>query len=170
MEREIPSGASVLIQPYSVPIRQSRASLVEALTATLGDPSRASVRFRRQLAIDPAPAPAYRTIYLGTGGLDVDKIYVAPSAFDDRTGLAPLRQAAVTYVVLKRYNVEDPSLVSFARALEREGHRLTTFSPYAATADARTRQDTPPFLHNTDVRIGWALERPGPIIEIWRVH
>lgn len=169
MEREIPSGASVLIQPYSVPIRQSRASLVEALTATLGDPSRASVRFQRQLAIDPAPAPSYRTIYLGSGGLDVDKIYLAPSAFDEGTGLAPLRQAAVTYVVLKRYNVGDPSLVSFTRALEREGHRLTTFSPYAATADARVRQDTPPFLHNTDVRMGLALERPGPIIEIWRV-
>jgi len=28
---------------------------------------------------------------------------------------------------------------------------------------------TPPFLHNGDARIVPALERPGPIIEIWTI-
>jgi hypothetical protein len=26
-----------------------------------------------------------------------------------------------------------------------------------------------PFLHNTDARLDSALERPGPVIEIWRI-
>ena len=51
---------------------QSRDGLVEALRNHLGDESKASTKFQLQLGIAPWPAPAYRVIYLGTGGLDVD--------------------------------------------------------------------------------------------------
>jgi hypothetical protein len=163
-------GASILIQPYSVPLRQSREGLAEALTAHVGDPARATVRFRRQLALDPYPAPAYRTVYLGAGGLDVDKIYVAPDEFEQAGTLEPARTRGVTHVVMKRYNVDDPAMAAIARALEREGRLLVTFSPYRSTASAARRQTTAPFLHNTDVHIASALERPGPIIDIWSVN
>jgi hypothetical protein len=168
IERDVPSGTSVLVQPYSVPLRPSRAALVEALTTNLGSPERASVKFRRELALDPYPQPAYRTIYLGTGGLDVDKIYVDPAAFDARNGLEPLRRLGVTYVVMKRYNDDDSNVSALETALAHEARLAATFSPYRSDT-ATDRSTVPPFLHNTDARIDPALERPGPTIEIWRI-
>lgn len=77
IERNVPPGTTILLQPYSVPLAQSRDSLVEALQAHLGDARRASTKFQRRLALDPYPAPAYRTLFLGEGGLDADKIYLS---------------------------------------------------------------------------------------------
>jgi 4-amino-4-deoxy-L-arabinose transferase-like glycosyltransferase len=65
--RDVPADTSVLIQPYSAPLRMSQMALAEALTVNLGSVERASVKFRRQLALAPYPAPAYRTIFLGDG-------------------------------------------------------------------------------------------------------
>lgn len=169
MATHVPSGASVLIQPYSVPLTASREGLEEALVLHLGDARRASVKFQRQLALDPYPVPAYRTIYLGAGGLDVDKIYVDPRAFETEGTLEPLRRLRVTHVVMKRYNVEDPAMAAIDAALHREGKLTATFSPYRPDADAATRRDVAPFLHNTDARIDRALERPGPIIDVWTI-
>lgn len=59
-ERQVPTGTSVLIQPYSVPLRPSHEGLREALTHHLGAAERASVKFQRQLALNPYPTPAYR--------------------------------------------------------------------------------------------------------------
>jgi hypothetical protein len=168
IERSIPDGASILIQPYSVPLRQSRAGLDEALTSHLGSPERASIRFQRLRALTPYPSPAYRTIFLGDGGLDVDKIYLSPSAFDAGTDLAPLRALGIAYVVVKRFDVDDPVLAPLSAALERDAHLVARVSPYRQdTADVRAT--VPPFIHNTDARISAALERPGPVVEVWRV-
>jgi len=125
VESHLPNTASVLVQPYSVPLRVSRAGLVEALTAHLGDPARASTKFQRWLALSPYPTPSYRTLFLGTGGLDVDKIYLDPAAFNE--GLQPARAAGVTHIILKRYNVEDAAMTPLARALERDGPRPAGF-------------------------------------------
>ncbi len=73
VERHVPSGAAVLVQPYSVPLKQSHASLREALGFHLGDVRRASTKFAIRLTL-PDPVPGYRTLYLGDGGLDRDKI------------------------------------------------------------------------------------------------
>ncbi len=169
-ETHVPEGASVLIQPYSVPLRTSRNGLVEALTHHLGSADRASVKFRRQLALEPYPAPAFRTIYLGSGGLDVDKIYVPPDAFTAGAGLEALRRMGVTYVVMKRYNVEDPAVAPLGGALKREGKLAATFSPYGTETGDPRRREVAPFLHNSDARIDRSLERPGPIIDIWTIH
>ncbi|MEO6222923.1 MAG: glycosyltransferase family 39 protein, partial [Vicinamibacterales bacterium] len=169
IEAQVPAGSTVLIQPYSVPLRQSREGLIEALRATLGSEDRATVKFRQQLALAPYPAPAYRTIYLGDGGLDKDKIYVSPGAFTGHQTLAPLKALGVQYVVLKRYNVADASLASLDEALASGGHLVATFSPYRSDADPGRRAAVAPFLHNTDARFNAALERPGPVIEIWRI-
>ena len=72
-----PDGATVLIQPYSVQLAQSRESLEESLRARLGSLERLPTRARLRLAVSPWPRPSYRLLWLGTGGLDEDKIYLS---------------------------------------------------------------------------------------------
>lgn len=170
LEANVPAGSTVLIQPYSVPLRQSREGLVEALRVHLGDETLASVRFQKQLALSPYPGPAYRTIFLGDGGLDTDKIYVSPRTFVGGTALSPLQALGVQWVVVKRYNVSNPSLASFNRTLAREGRLMHTFSPYDPAADEAARTTVAPFEHNEDARLDRALVRPGPVVEIWRIQ
>jgi hypothetical protein len=43
---------------------------------------------------------------------------------------------------------------------------MAVFSPYR---DGRSVHGPEPFLHNTDNQIDPLLERPGPIVEIWRL-
>jgi hypothetical protein len=169
IERDIPAGSTVLVQPYSVQLTQSRESLVEALEAHLGDAGRASTKFALRLALNPYPAPAYRTLFLGSGGLDVDKIYLGYRELSDPDGLEVLRRAKVQYVVLKRYNTEDPEVVPLREQLRHQGRLLASVSPYAAEADQAARARVAPFLHNTDTPFDPALERPGPGIEVWQV-
>jgi hypothetical protein len=169
IESTVPAGSTVLVQPYSVQLVQSREGLREALAANLGDASRASTRFALRLRLDPYPSPAYRTVFLGDGGLDADKIYVSLRDVDGAAGLEPLRRLGVEYVVLKRYNTEDLPVAPLRAMLSASGVRLATFSPYRSGTDARTRARVAPFLHNTDTPYDPALERPGPGIEVWRL-
>ena len=164
----VPSGATILVQPYSVPLNRSRESIVEALRLHLGSEEHASIKYRLQLAATPYPSPAYRLIYLGDGGLDPDRIYLSPKAFTGRD-LAPLQQLGVDYVVLKRYNVPNPDLASLESALGAHAKRIASVSPYREGAGAAERASTAPFLHNTAARIEPALERPGPIVDIWQI-
>jgi hypothetical protein len=175
IEAHVPPGSTILVQPYSVVLTQSRDSLVEALTATLGDPSRASTKFAIRLGLEPYPEPAYRTIYLGDGGLDADKLYVSPRAFTGgptsagATGLEPLTRLGVQYVVLKRYNVEDPAAVPLRARLTAVATRVAVVSPYRTEASDADRARVAPFLHNTDTPWHPALQRPGPGLEIWKL-
>jgi hypothetical protein len=169
IEHEIPPGSTILLQPYSVPLRQSRGSLVESLEKNLGNLDRTPTKFALQLGLTPYPAPAYRLIFLGEGGLDAEKIYVAYRAFGPGQGLEPVRALGVQYVALKRYNRADPATRPFLEALAGGAHRIAVFSPYWADVPAEVRSAVEPFLHNTDARIVASLERPGPLIEIWKV-
>jgi hypothetical protein len=166
IEGHVPAGATILEQPYSVPLRPTRAALIDALRAHLGSEQKASIKFQLQLDVQPWPSPAYRVLYLGRGGEDVDKIYLSPDAFR-LTGLEELRRYGVDYVVLKRYNVDDPAMRPLISTLERGGRMIAAFSPYRGNSAAR---DVPPFLHNTAARISPALERPGPIVQVWRIN
>ena len=161
----MPAGATISVQPYSVPLTQSRASLEESLRYHLGDVSRASTKFALRLRL-PTPEPAYRLIYLGDGGLDRDKIYVSYRELGRTKGLAALRTRGVQYVVVKRYNRPDPATLPFFDVLAREGRQLATFSPYGP----RPATTVEPFLHNTDTPLDGALERPGPVVEIWALN
>jgi len=170
IETNIPDGATILTQPYSSSLTPSRPGLIEALTRNLGSADAASTKFRLQLSLDPYPAPAYRLIYLGRGGLDAEKIYVDPVALGGKEGLEPLRRLGVTYVLVKRYNRSDPEAVPFLTALSREGRRIAAFSPYRPGVSEAEQGRFDPFLHNTDARIGDVLERPGPSLEIWQLN
>jgi hypothetical protein len=186
IEQNIAPGSTILVQPYSVVLTQSRDSLIEALQAHRIDPAHAPTKFALRLALPPSPSPTYRTLYLGEGGLDQDKIYLGyreltepdagtqagsgtePGARTEPNGGA-LRRARVQYVVLKRYNAPDPAVEPLRARLAREGRLLTTISPYGAGTDAATRARVAPFLHNTDTPYDPALDRPGPGIEVWQV-
>jgi hypothetical protein len=168
VEQHVTPGSAVAIQPYSVPLTQSREGLVEALRANLGDERRASTREQLRLALDPYPSPAYRTIFLGDGGLDPDKIYVGYAAFEQPQGLAALRDLGVTWVIVKRYNTPAPDTRPFLSALEGEGRLVASFTPYREPG-LPSGAWPEPYLHNTDARISAELERPGPFIEIWRL-
>ena len=124
-------------------------------------------RTRLQLERLPYPSPAYRLVYIGFG-LDVDKLYLPIPQLSGNDPLAAARREHVAFVVLKRYNDEAPATMPFLAALAREGRRLAVFSPYAGAGGSGTPQ-AEPFLHNTDARITAALERPGPIVEIWQI-
>ncbi len=169
IEREIAPGATVLLQPYSVPLQQSRESLVEALTATVGGPERASTKFAQRLRLDPYPAPAYRTLFLGDGGLDADKIYVSYAEVTGDDALAPLRARGVEVVVWKRYDPPEAVAGDLVAALARGARRLAVFSPYADGAESTAGRPAP-FLHNTDTPVDPALARPGPVVEVWQLQ
>lgn len=170
IEQHLPAGSTVLIQPYSVPLTPSREGLVEALSRNPGGAEAASTKFQLQLAQSPYPAPAFRLIFLGHGGLDADKIYVDYSELGGNQRLERLRRLGVAFVVVKRYNTSDPDAAPFLTALAREGRRMAAFSPYRAGVTEAERARIDPFLHNTDARIDEALERPGPPLEIWQLN
>jgi hypothetical protein len=168
IESHIPPESTIAVQPYSVPLTPSRTSLTEALSMHLGSSAAASTKFQLQLSLDPYPAPAYRLTYLGSGGLDVDKIYVGYEELA-RSGLEPLRRLGVAFVVVKRYNTADPATLAFLTSLAREGRLVAAFSPYRPGVSKAEQARIDPFLHNTDTRIDDALERPGPPLEIWQI-
>lgn len=174
IEREVPANSTILVQPYSAPLTQSREALVEALTAKLGDPSRAPLKYQLQLAATPLPKPAYRVLYLGESGKtksapgDVDKIYISPREITRDVGLGPLRAASVNYVVLTRYGATTAVFQPLEAALEREARRVARLSPYRGDQDVASAP-VPPFRHNGNTWIHPVLERPGPVVEIWRI-
>jgi hypothetical protein len=166
---QIPAGASFLVQPYGPPLRQSREALLEGLRANLGDEARGSTKFQLMLALSPYPQPSYRLVYLGDTGLDTDKIYVLPAEFDGTAKLEPLRRRGIEYVVLKQTNVRNPETAGLEAALRSGAQRIAEFTPYRATASVEERRRVPPFLHNTAAVVHPALERPGPIVEVWKL-
>ena len=160
IERQLPAGATILTQPYSVPLEPTAASLREAVARSGRE---MPTKTRLQAERIPYPSPAYRLVYLGRG-LDADKLYLPLDALAGDP-LAAVRAEHVAFVVLKRYNDEAPAMQPLTAALARDGRRLAVFSPYREGAAARPE----PFLHNTDARIAAALERSGPVVEIWQV-
>jgi hypothetical protein len=168
VESSVPPGSTVLMQPYSVQLHQSRESLVEALTANVGGPGNASTKFAIRLRLDPYPAPAYRTLYLGDGGLDADKIYVTYRDVQGEHALEALRSHGVDVAIWKRYDPPDPAARDLVTALDRDATRLASFSPYA-DGGTSTAGRPAPFLHNADTPVDPRLARPGPVIEVWGI-
>jgi uncharacterized membrane protein len=164
---QVPSGATVLVQPQSVQLSQSKASLEESLKARLGSLEGLPTRSRLRLAVYPWPTPSYRILWLGDGGLDEDKIYVEYRQLG-ADPLSVLRARQVEYVVLKRYNVDDAAVTPLASALARGARRIASISPYRD--DGRDGILVAPFLHNTDSTIDPRLARPGPAVDIFKLE
>jgi hypothetical protein len=159
----VPAGSTILSQPYSVPLEPTADALRESVARSGRE---MPLKTRLQLERDPYPSPAYRVLLIGQG-LDADKLYVPVAQLGGNDPLAALRREHVAFVVLKRYNSPDPATLPFIAALAREGRRIAVFSPYRDLI--RSDRQAEPFLHNTDARIVAALERPGPVVEIWQI-
>ena len=156
----IPAGATILTQPYSVPLEPTAGVLQEAVSRSGRE---MPMKTALQIARNPYPAPAYRLIYLGQG-MDADKLYLPY----DQLSREVLQREHVAFVVLKRYNDGAPATMTLLTAMAGKGRRIAVFSPYShAGADGAPQAE--PFLHNTDARISGALERPGPVVEIWQI-
>jgi hypothetical protein len=168
IESMLPAGSGIVVQPYSVPLNPTRDSIERALTRNVGSVAAASTKFQIQLAQHPWPSPSFDLVYLGRG-LDAEKTYVDYSQLGNEHGLKALRELGVAYVVLKGYNRSDPQTLPFIDAVTREGRLVATFSPYRPGTSAADAARIEPFLHNTDARIDPALERPGPVLEIWQI-
>lgn len=168
LERTAPAGATVLVQPYSVVLTQSRESLEESLRARLGTLDRLSTRARLRLAVSPWPAPAYRLLWLGDGGLDEDKMYVGYGELR-QAPLDVLRARGIDYVVLKRFDAPDPAVAPLAAALARGARKLATISPFVDGAST-SPPPAAPFVHNADATVSRHLQRPGPIIDIYQLE
>jgi hypothetical protein len=161
----IPAGSTVLTQPYSVPIEHTREVLREAVTRNGREmPTKTTLQLER----NPYPSPAYRVLYLGRG-MDADRLYVPYADLGPQGDLSRLRAEHVAFVVLKRYNDDDPATLPLLKSLAREGRRIAVFSPYRGGTESVTSSRPEPFLHNTDARIDAALERSGPVVEIWQI-
>lgn len=164
IESTVPSGRTVLIQPYSVPLHESREGLVAAVLAHAGSLDEISTKSRLRLSTSPWPQPSYRLIWLGDGGLDDDKIYVSPGALREDP-VAALRAKGIDIVILKGFDEPDPALATLMDALTRDARTLATVSPFGDTGARAGR----PFLHNRDATIRPDLARPGPEIHIFEV-
>lgn len=164
IERAVPAGSTVLVQPYSVPLHESREGLTAAVLAHAGSLDRISTKSRLRLATSPWPQPAYRLLWLGEGGLDDDKIYVDPDTLA-ADPIRVLRDQRIDYVVLKGFDLADPRLEAVGRALSAHAIPLASITPYRAAAQDPGRA----FLHNTDATLHDNLARPGPPITIFRV-
>ncbi|HEX7085698.1 MAG TPA: glycosyltransferase family 39 protein [Vicinamibacterales bacterium] len=175
IEQNVPAGSTVAVQPYSAPITRSHDSLREALESRLGDVALAPVKYRLELEAPLRPGPSYRVIYLGASGktqappADVDKIYISPYAVDEQTRLGCLYDAGVEYVVLTRYGAPPVAFESLTAILRRDARQIAAFTPYEAGVDPDSAP-VPPFRHNGNTWIHPALERPGPIVEIWQLE
>lgn len=168
IKAQVPAGATLLVQPYSVQLTQSKASLEESLQARLGSLDHLPTRSRLRLAVSPWPTPSYRILWLGDGGLDEDKTYIEYRELG-ADPLAALRARHVEYVVLKRYNVDDKAVLPLANALTKGARRIASISPYRD--DVGRGETLPaPFLHNTDSTIDPRLARPGPIIDVFQLE
>jgi hypothetical protein len=164
IEHEAPSGRTILVQPYSVALHESREGLTAAVLAHAGALDRISTKSRLRLATSPWPHPAYRLLWLGEGGLDDDKIYVDPDAVAANP-IGVLLEHRVDYVVLKGFDEPDPRLEAFGRALAERGEKVASITPYRVAS----QNPGPAFLHNTDATLHANLARPGPPITIFRV-
>jgi hypothetical protein len=166
IDSHVPAGSTILTQPYSVPLEPTAAVLREAVARSGRD---MPTKTRLELERTPYPSPAFRVLYLGRG-LDADKIYVPYDAVSASGDLSRLRDEHVAFVVLKRYNTDDPNTLPLVAALTREGRRIAVFTPYRGGAGGTDGSRPEPFLHNTDARIDATLERPGPVVEIWHIN
>lgn len=157
----VPAGSTILTQPYSVPLDPTAEVLREAVERSGRD---TPTKTRLQLAREPYPAPAYRLIYLGHG-MDTDKLYMPY----EQLSPGALRREGVAFLVLKRYNDGAPATMTVLAALAGLGRRIAVFSPYSEPGGRDGTPPAEPFLHNSDARITAALERPGPVVEIWQL-
>ena len=160
--RNLPSGSTVALQSYSVPLPQSMENFRESVEANdaVSELDRKG-KYAHLLRVAEGEEKSFRLIFLGKGD-ELNRIYVGYDAL--LSGLEPLRALGVTAIILRHPPTPPPPEVEalFSR-VKAEGRLLATISPYSHYRGAPTT----PYLDNEDWAPSSALARKGPLIEIW---
>jgi hypothetical protein len=161
----IPSGRTVALQSYSVPLPQSAES-VKASLETNGALSELERRGKYAHLLERAEreTTAYRLIFLGKGD-EHDRTYVG---YDELlSGLEPLRDRGVTDIALRLPPTPPPAEVeALFQRVPREGALLARFSPFRHETG---EPSWTPYLDNEDWPPSPYLVRPGPFVYIWSI-
>jgi hypothetical protein len=158
----VPDGAHVALQSFSVPLPQSLESLRESLAenGAIDELDRRG-KFSNMAEIAERRSPAYRLWFLGRGD-EKNRIYLdyRDAVADD---LAILRSRDVTHVVL-RYppDTPPPEVSSFLETVSAKGRLLERFSPFKDRSPGLH-----PYVDNEDWPASWRLTHKGPLTEIW---
>jgi len=160
--QNLPSGSTVALQSYSVPLPQSEESFRESLEANedVSELDRKG-KYAHLLRVAEGEEKSFRLIFLGKGE-ELNRIYVGYEGL--LSGLDPLRTRGVTTVVLRQPPIPPPpSLAALFQRIEAEGRLLTRISPFRGDA-------TTPYLDNEDWPPAPALVHKGPLIEVWSLE
>jgi len=158
----VPSGETLVLQSYSVPLPQSAASFWGSLEANdgLSELERRG-KYTSLLEVAERETTSYGLYFFGRGD-ELNRIYVGYDAL--QRGLSPLKELGVSTVVLRHPPAPPPPEVSalFER-VAREATLLHTVSPFEDASG-------PPYLDNEDWPPRASLSRKGPKIEIWALE
>lgn len=160
--QNLPSGSTVALQSYSVPLPQSEGSFRESLEANedVSELDRKG-KYAHLLRVAEGEEKSFRLIFLGKGE-ELNRIYVGYEEL--LSGLDPLRARGVTMVVLRHPPIPPPpSLAALFQRIEAEGRLLTRISPFRGDG-------TTPYLDNEDWPPAAALVHKGPLIEVWSLE
>jgi Dolichyl-phosphate-mannose-protein mannosyltransferase len=160
--RSLPSGATVALQSYSVPLPQSEGSFRESLEANgaLSELDRKG-KYAHLLRVAEEEEKSFRLVFLGRGD-EPNRMYVGYDALVG--GLEPLQALGVDTIVLRHPPVPPPAeLRALFERMKKEGKLLTTLSPFRGSP-------TTPYLDNEDWPPSASLARKGPAIEVWSIE
>ena len=164
---ELPDGARVALQSYSVPVPQSAESVRESLArnGALDELGRQG-KYSHMLAVAEKSRPTYELIFLGNGD-EKNRTYV--DYRDVVSGeLNPLFDGdADAVTVVLRYPpgpIPAPVEAFFDRVRQR-GTELARITPFRENEPERH-----PYLDNEDWPARAGLSNKGPLIEIWSLE
>jgi hypothetical protein len=155
----LPPGTRVALQSYSVPLPQSKESFRESLLANEAEAELdRKGKYAHLLRVAEKEEKSFGLVFLGKGD-ELNRRYVGYEEL--LSGLEPLRSLGVTTVVLRHPPVPPPpEVLSLFERVKAEGRLLKAISPFGAAP-------TTPYLDNEDWPPSAALERKGPLIELW---
>jgi Dolichyl-phosphate-mannose-protein mannosyltransferase len=160
--QNLPSGSTVALQSYSVPLPQSKESFRESLEANqvVSELDRKG-KYAHLLRVAEGEGKSFRLVFLGKGD-ELNRMYVG---YDELlSGLEPLRVLGVTTVVLRHPPISPPpELASLFDRVKAQGRLLATVSPFRGAPAI-------PYLDNEDWPPSSALARKGPLIELWSLE
>jgi hypothetical protein len=160
--QNLPSGSTVALQSYSVPLPQSKESFRESLEANqvVSELDRKG-KYAHLLRVAEGEGKSFRLVFLGKGD-ELNRMYVGYEEL--LSGLEPLRVLGVTTVVLRHPPISPPpELASLFDRVKAQGRLLATVSPFRGAPAI-------PYLDNEDWPPSSALARKGPLIELWSLE
>ena len=162
---ELPDGARVALQSYSVPLPQSAASIRQSLGVNdaLDELDRKG-KYSYLLAVAEETHPVYDLVFLGKGD-EKDRTYLDYQEVVSRE-LDPLFDGDAVAVVL-RYppGPLPPQVEAFFDSVTERGLELARITPFRGDEPERH-----PYLDNEDWPARAGLSHKGPLIEIWSLE